>query len=362
MSESTSNQNTTTIARKNPGDLADLRVDNQPSHADLLSPHNPWPHRLAVLLVVMTFPLIWVGGLVTSYKAGMAVYDWPNTFGYNMLLFPIARWLRGSFDLFIEHGHRLLATLVGCLSIALVFVTYRGETRTWVKRFSLLILALVIGQGVLGGLRVLVDQQQLALIHGCVANLFFACTVAMAVVTSVYWRRPATTTEQRTSSGLCRLAWTTCLIAYAQIVIGAHVRHVSVTTSAGSFQAAVFFHLIMAAILTLLIFSLSGQIVVRHYGLPRLRRPSLILLALVFVQVALGGASWVLKYSWPEFMSQYQFAAMHTVTAQGFLQGVVVTAHVATGSLIFVFSLIVSLRTTRLMQPSPSTSIVGAVA
>ena len=67
---------------------------------------NAWPHRLAVVLVCATFPLIWVGGLVTTYEAGMAVPDWPTTYGYNLFLYPWQTWILGPWDLFIEHGHR----------------------------------------------------------------------------------------------------------------------------------------------------------------------------------------------------------------------------------------------------------------
>jgi cytochrome c oxidase assembly protein subunit 15 len=74
----------------------------------------------ARLLAFFTFPLIWLGGLVTTQDAGMAVPDWPGTFGYNLWLYPISTWLLGPFDLFVEHGHRLLATFVGLLAICLV--------------------------------------------------------------------------------------------------------------------------------------------------------------------------------------------------------------------------------------------------
>ena len=79
----------------------------------IAQPRSPWPHRLAVLLVCATFPLIWVGGLVTTYDAGMAVPDWPTTYGYNLFLYPWQTWLAGPWDLFIEHGHRLLGSLGG---------------------------------------------------------------------------------------------------------------------------------------------------------------------------------------------------------------------------------------------------------
>ena len=76
-----------------------------------------WPHRLAVLLVCRDVSLIWVGGLVTTYEAGMAVPDWPSTYGYNLFLYPWQTWLPGPWDLFIEHGHRLLGATVGLLTI-----------------------------------------------------------------------------------------------------------------------------------------------------------------------------------------------------------------------------------------------------
>ena len=78
------------------------------------------PHRWAVGGACATFPLIWVGGLVTKYDAGMAVPDWPSTFGYNLFLYPWTTWLFGPWDLFIEHGHRLLGALVGMLTIGLL--------------------------------------------------------------------------------------------------------------------------------------------------------------------------------------------------------------------------------------------------
>src|SRR3954453_2556847 len=85
---------------------------------------SPWPHRLAVVLAAATFPLLWVGGLVTTTKAGMAVPDWPSTYGYNLFLYPWETWLYGPGDLFIEHGHRLFAALVGLLTIVLVVLTW----------------------------------------------------------------------------------------------------------------------------------------------------------------------------------------------------------------------------------------------
>ena len=91
---------------------------------------SPWPHRWAVVLACATFPLVWVGGLVTTTDAGMAVPDWPSTFGYNMFLYPWQSWLAGPWDLFVEHGHRLLASSVGLMTIGLVIVL-AGSRASW---------------------------------------------------------------------------------------------------------------------------------------------------------------------------------------------------------------------------------------
>src|SRR3954468_12199444 len=126
------------------------------------SDRSPWPHRWAVALACATFPLVWVGGLVTTTKAGMAVLDWPSTYGYNLFLYPWQSWLAGPWDLFVEHGHRLLAASVGMITIGLLAVLYSREKRRWLRVLGFVALGLVIFQGVLGGMRVRLDERTLA--------------------------------------------------------------------------------------------------------------------------------------------------------------------------------------------------------
>src|SRR5215471_12438469 len=113
--------------------------------------HSPWLHRIALLTAFATFPLIFMGGLVTSHGAGMSVPDWPNSYGYNMFLFPPRLWIGG---ILYEHTHRLMGTVVGLCSILLAVWAWRTETRRSVRYLAYSILASVIFQGVLGGLRV----------------------------------------------------------------------------------------------------------------------------------------------------------------------------------------------------------------
>src|SRR6266511_1054210 len=107
-----------------------------------------WPHRLAVILACATLPLLFIGGLVTSKGAGLAVPDWPTTFGYNMFLYP---WSKMVGNIFYEHSHRLLASGVGLLTIALAIAFWLEERRHWLRRLGVAALLLVILQGVIGG-------------------------------------------------------------------------------------------------------------------------------------------------------------------------------------------------------------------
>src|SRR6266487_3473285 len=111
------------------------------------SRYNPTLHRLALLTAAATFPLIFMGGLVTSHQAGMSVPDWPNSYGYNMFLFPPRLWIGG---ILYEHTHRLMATIVGFCSILLALAAWRVEKRPSVRYLAYTILAAVIFQGVLG--------------------------------------------------------------------------------------------------------------------------------------------------------------------------------------------------------------------
>ena len=141
-------------------------------------------HWYAVVAAASVSLLICSGGLVTSHEAGMAVPDWPNTFGYNMFLFPISRWVGG---VFFEHTHRLIASTVGLLTVILCIALFVIESRRWVKTLGLIAVGAVIVQAILGGLRVTENNAVLGLFHGCLAQSFFALMATIALVTSPFW-------------------------------------------------------------------------------------------------------------------------------------------------------------------------------
>lgn len=323
---------------------------------------SPWPHRWAVVLACATFPLVWVGGLVTTTDAGMAVPDWPSTYGYNLFLYPWTTWLSGPWDLFVEHGHRLLASSVGMLTIGLVIVFWRSGERLWLRNLSLAALALVIFQGVLGGMRVLLDERTLAMLHGCTGPLFFALTVALVVFTSQSWRTPPSEVggDLATASVVRGLAVVTCILVYLQLVFGAVLRHVPVDSEPRAFLLAVRFHLFLAGVLALHIAALASMVLWNYRSVRPLGRLTWALVGLLLLQVLLGAGTWIVKFAVPVWAADWLPFVLPANQADGWLQTHVITAHVAVGSLLLVTSLSVALYALRLLAAAPVVRSVGA--
>jgi heme a synthase len=315
------------------------------------------PHLLALALVGVTFPLIWIGGLVTTYDAGMAVPDWPTTYGYNLFLYPWQTWLSGPWDLLIEHGHRLWASLAGMVTIALVLVEWWCDDRRWVRWLSLAALAGIIGQGILGGLRVLLDEVLVARIHGCVGPAFFALAVALAVVTSRLWRSTDPAREIPKGDQLRRLAIGTVGLAYLQLVLGSALRHVPVGASPSDFRTAAMFHLLIALALLVQVPLLLARVLRSARDESALVRPAVGLSLLILLQIGLGLGTWIVKYGWPIWLGGGEHLAGFVVQAESSLQAQITTAHVATGSLILGVSLVVALRSWRLVRGAPIDSL-----
>jgi cytochrome c oxidase assembly protein subunit 15 len=173
-------------------------------------------HRLALTTIVATFLLILFGGLVTNTGSALAVPDWPTTFGYNMFLYPWSEMVGG---IFYEHSHRLLGSLVGVLTLALAAVLWRsGGALRWL---GVIAVAGVVAQGILGGLRVVLLKETLAIVHGCLAQAFFALAVTIAVLTSVRHR----TAVQGIDASARTLTLAAAALIYVQIVFGALITH-----------------------------------------------------------------------------------------------------------------------------------------
>ncbi len=249
-----------------------------------------WPAALTGVALCGTLVLISVGGAVTGFEAGLAVPDWPNTFGYNMFLFPLARMTGG---IYFEHSHRLFGALVGLTTLVLLLYLQFVEPRRWVRGLALVALAMVITQGVLGGLRVtgrltlsqsaehLEPNLVLAVVHGVLAQLFLATLASLTVVLSPAWHEA----RPRVFAGAGRdraLGAISLALLLTQLLLGALLRHLS---------WGLYLHVSLAVIVLMVV----GVFAMRAWGLyeafAHIPRLGGYLLTGLVVQLALGGAA-----------------------------------------------------------------------
>jgi len=183
---------------------------------------NPFLHRFAWVTAAATLLLICSGGMVTSKGVGLAVPDWPTTFGYNMFFFPVSKWVGG---IFFEHTHRLIASVIGFLTIILAIWLAFSKVDRWIKILGWASLGAVVLQGILGGLRVTLLKDQIGIFHACLAQAFLALLVIIALATSPVWRRLLRFGGAVPRRPLAILALVISGLIYGQLALGATMRH-----------------------------------------------------------------------------------------------------------------------------------------
>ena len=348
--------------------------------------YNPALHTVAVILACATLLPIFVGGLVTSHQAGMSVPDWPNSYGYNMFLFPPRLWIGG---ILYEHTHRLLASAVGL--IALIFAGCAWFSRNSSRRdrwLAAAVLGGVIFQGVLGGLRVVLVKLDLAIVHACVAQAFFCLAAFAAVVTSRWWNEQghvpgfeprlvpregqgAVSVMRRQRSSFVReghnlvlLGAVTVIVIYLQLIVGALMRHYAAGLAIPDLPLAYgkllppmnqsqldaanwyrvrqlnldavslpqiwlhFAHRIGALLVTIAVLWLALRVITHYHDQPKLRKPAVALLVLLAAQVTLGVLTVLLRKP-----------------------ADIASAHVAVGALVLVTAFVLTARAARLYGP-----------
>lgn len=290
-----------------------------------------WLHRFAWFLAASTLLLITAGGMVTSTDSGLSVPDWPNTYGRFMFSFPLDNMVGG---IFYEHGHRLIASTVGLLTIVLAIWIWKVDARRWMRWLGVVALIAVIAQGVLGGITVLYFlPAPVSVAHAGLAEIFFCLTVAIAIFTSPRWLHPAAPPAR--DRMLRRVAAATTALVFVQILLGATMRHTGAGLAIPDFPLAFgrlvphvwnfgvavhYAHRVGAVIVTLAILAAAAHVFYHHRGRVELTRPAALLVLLVAVQVTLGAF----------------------VILSG-KQPVINTAHVANGALVLVTSLALTL-------------------
>ncbi len=306
-------------------------------------------HRFTQVVVGATFLLVIAGGLVTSTGSGLSVPDWPTSYGWSMFTFPYSQWVGG---IKYEHVHRLIATTVGLLTILTVIVYHRAESRRWVRRLTVVALGAIVAQGLLGGLTVLTKlPPSVSSAHAGLAEIVFVLTVSLAVFTSRGWAaayEPSTGAAAASSSLLARdsklrrLLLASICVVYLQIILGAVMRHTGAGLAIPDFPlmfgrllpppqlldipgvAIHFAHRLGALFVAACLIATTWRVLARYRERSELARPALLLLALLVIQIALGGLT--------------------VLTARNV---VVNTAHLAVGALVFATTVVLALRVYR---------------
>jgi cytochrome c oxidase assembly protein subunit 15 len=297
-------------------------------------------NRYAILVACATFFLIIAGALVTSNDAGLATSDWPLSNGQ---FFP-----RMVGNLFWEHGHRLIATTVGLLTIGLAIYIRVKEKRMWIWRLGLFALMAVIAQGILGGLTVkLMLPLPVSTAHATLAQLFFCATVSLAVFTSRSWTEARTLPEEKGTLPLRYLCTAALVTIFLQLVLGATLRHSAKWDQQLPIEL-VLAHIGGALAVTIALGITSLNVLRRHKGETFLTRPATIALVLLVVQLFLGVTAYLTRLGSPNDPQP-----LHPMIG-------VTVAHVACGALVFATTIVLTLRTYRVLPASEAAMEMAA--
>jgi cytochrome c oxidase assembly protein subunit 15 len=299
-----------------------------------MQPANLWLSRYAKFVVAFTLLLISVGGTVTTKKAGLSVPDWPTSFGHNMFTLPFHFW---EGDVFWEHSHRLIGSVMGMLIIGLVIWVCCAEKRKWVKNLAWLSLVVVIIQGLMGGYRVTELSILLAIIHGCTAQFFFCLVLFIAMVLSPEWKRPLASSVSPNRVALLKpWAWGLVAAIFIQLILGAVMRHLDAGLAVPTFPYTPFpsehnlqievhiAHRLWAIVVSVIAVILVTKVLSVGGGERRFRRPAWTLVALLVIQIALG---------WMIIETQRK---PHPTTS-----------HVVNGALVLAVSVVLAVRSNR---------------
>ncbi|HET7152238.1 MAG TPA: COX15/CtaA family protein [Candidatus Kapabacteria bacterium] len=328
--------------------------------------YNKYLHWFSVFTVCFTFLLIIAGGMVTSTSSGLSVPDWPNTYGQFMFSFPFKNMVGG---IFYEHGHRMIASFVGFLTVILAVWIWRAEKRSWVRKLGFASLGTVIAQGILGGLTVLFFlPTAISTGHALIAQTFFCLVIMIAYVNSKEGLHEYEKTGDSASPGLRRLCTMAAGMVFLQLLIGAWMRHSEAGLAIPDFPFAYgkllppmtdgdlaqanlmrlhlnlppvtlsqiwihFAHRIGAVLVTVLLMWMATRIFSQYRKEKKFLLPAIVLVLLLGMQITLGALT-VLSGKNPY----------------------IATAHVATGALILGITLLTTLRSYHLVAPKEQTA------
>jgi cytochrome c oxidase assembly protein subunit 15 len=287
------------------------------------TPFNPWHHRIAVFIAVVTFFVIIAGALVTSEDAGLSVPDWPSSYGHYFQLPP---WIGG---IVFEHSHRMIAAFTGACTIVIAFWTLFVERRRWMKVLAFGALGTIVAQGILGGMTVLhFLPPAISTAHATVAQTFFCIAVAIAVFTGRKWAEGAAEAgADNQPPKLLTLCLCSVLILYLQLILGAMFRHHGMPWWP---------HVVNAMFVALMLTWTAVRAILQFPKIDAIRRPAILLLFGLVLQLFLGFAAFLTRIVWGVDAPQ-----------PGFSMVLSTVAHVAVGALLLATSAVLTLQVWR---------------
>jgi heme A synthase len=295
-----------------------------------------WYNRFIGVAAITVFLLLITGGLVTGLQAGLAVPDWPNSFGHNMLLYPLSQMTGG---IYYEHAHRLYGMLVGVTAIAVAASTFVFDQRGWVRAIAVAFLLIVCVQGVFGGTRVTEKSIALAIVHGMFGQIVFATIVALAAFTSSTWLANRSAAIKPSAKFDRRLTFILVGLLIVQLGLGAMYRHLGRSGNNPPEPVHVLWtHILVAVFVTITTVTVGSRACTTNREQPVLPVLGKVLLCLVGGQLLLGISAMIAVWS----RSAGESAAI--------LEVIVTTAHQVTGALLLAFATLTMLWTLRLVR------------
>jgi cytochrome c oxidase assembly protein subunit 15 len=278
-----------------------------------------WLHRYCILLAFCTLLLVVAGASVTSNEAGLSVPDWPLSYG------KVMPEMTGG--IFYEHGHRMVATTVGFLTVILAIWLWRAETRAWMKKLGFAAVLAVIAQGVLGGMTVIfLLPKPVSISHACLAQLFFSTTCALALFTSQGWKRGPEPVDAAGWVSTRQGILIAPIATLCQLALGASFRHK---------WLPLWPHALGAAAVTGIILYAGISILMNYQRHRALRGTATALVAITFTQVFLGVGAYMSRVATTDAPQPMPVMVLFTV------------AHVAAGALTMAFSVLMAIQVHR---------------
>jgi heme a synthase len=239
--------------------------------------YHPSVHKFAIFVVCWTILLLIAGALVTSNEAALSVPDWPLSYG--TLTPPMVGGIR------YEHSHRVIAGVLGILSIVLAVWVWAKDERRWLRWFSVIAVAGIAAQAVLGGEVVIkLLHYWLPVIHACFAQIVFAALLSIAVFTSRWWISDQPQVEDTDSPSIHSLAIANAAVIYFQVILGAGFRHKEIP---------VWPHMVGALIVLGMVIWLAAVLRRRFEKSAAISKTRILLHAILGTQLLLGlGAYW----------------------------------------------------------------------